>query len=367
MHGFGSWKLFPPIFLNGKLWSPEMATQMSPQTNESWEVAMRNFLNRWYSDAPTMEFYTSGTTGAPKRVELTKNAMRASAKHTLSFFNLEAGNRALLCLNPQYIGGAMMLVRAMEGGLHLDAVAPQNLSELFPLNKKYHFVAMAPLQAEKLTLVHGNTWPDAFQSILLGGTALSAAQMNMFSQLPSSKIWMGFGMTETASHIALQSIQNLNKGFAVLPGMETRINAAGCLEIRSSVTNNGWLTTNDLVELKGNFLHFLGRVDDQINSGGVKISPHFLEQKIREMALQNQITIPNFVISSIDDPSLGESVVLVSDQDFPLNCSEINEKLPAYHGIKQRYIVDELPKNEAGKIDRKELKLILKTCHPTTP
>lgn len=367
MHGFGSWKLFPPIFLNGRLISPEMATKATPSSDESWEVALFAFLNRWYSEAPTMEFFTSGTTGEPKRIELSKDVMRASARQTISFFQLEAGSRALLCIHPQYIGGAMMLVRAMEGGLHLDAVAPQNLSKLFPINQKYHFVAMAPLQAEKLTQQLGSTWTSSFQHILLGGTGLSESQQTMFAQLPAEKMWMGFGMTETSSHIALQSLSNLAKGFQLLPGIEARTNEEGCLQVRGAITENKWLSTNDLVELKSNLLTFLGRIDDQINSGGVKISPVQVEKMILANLEKRSIPSFEFAVSSVKDESLGEALVFVSQQKPPFNWKDVNVGLPTYHNLKKSYVVKNFPLNEQGKLNRKQLKIILESCHPTTP
>ncbi len=359
MHGFGSWKLFPPIFLNSRLLSPEVAAKATPSSDESWEVALYQFLNRWYSDVPTMEFFTSGTTGDPKNIVLSKDVMRASARQTLSFFKMEAGSRVLLCLNPQYIGGAMMLVRAMEGGLHLDAVAPQHLTELFPLNKSYHFVSMAPLQVEKLTQDLGETWTSSFQYILLGGAGLTESQHEMFTQLPANKFWMGFGMTETSSHIALQSIPNLAKGFELLPGIEARTNEEGCLQIRGTVTENKWFTTRDLVELKSKFIKFLGRFDDQINSGGVKISPVALEQSIQSILQKQGCSPQTIVISSIPDASLGEAVVLATTSKFPLELKQLNAELPKYHGIKKIYLIDRLPLTSQGKLDRKKLKLIL--------
>jgi len=356
MHGFGSWKLFPPIFLNGRLLSPEMATKAVPNTEESWEVALFDFIHRWYSDVPTMEFFTSGTTGLPKRIELSKDVMRASARQTLSFFNLEAGNKALLCLHPQYIGGAMMVVRAMEGGLHLDAVGPQNLSELFPLNKFYQFVAMAPLQAEKLTQKFGTTWTSSFQNILLGGAGLTESQEKVFQDFPADKLWMGFGMTETSSHLALQSVPNLSKGYRLLPGIEARTNMEGCLEIRGGITSNKWLNTNDLVELKSDHLKYLGRKDDLINSGGVKISPVAVEQKIKEILVKKGYESFDFVVTSLQHNSLGESLVLVIQKEIKIELSEINAGLPAYHGMKKIILIDDFPRNEHGKLDRKKLK-----------
>lgn len=359
MHGFGSWKLFPPIFLNGRLLSPEMATKATPQSNESWEVALFQFLNRWYSDDPFMEFFTSGTTGTPKRVELSKEVMRASARQTLSFFNLEAGNKSLLCLHPQYIGGAMMLVRAMEGGLHLDAVGPQNLSEMFPLSKNYHFVSMAPLQAEKLTKNLGAQWTSSFQHILLGGTGLTESQQQLFSHLPIEKMWMGFGMTETSSHFALQSLPHLSKGYELLPGLEARTLEDGCLEIRGAITGNKWHTTHDLVELKSNHVKFLGRKDDLINSGGVKISPVQLEQKIKEVLLKKGLNHFEFAVSSVADSTLGEALVLLSENPLEIELAELNAHLPAYHGVKKMILVKDFPRNEQGKLIRKELKKLI--------
>ncbi|MEY4853061.1 MAG: hypothetical protein RIS99_1456, partial [Bacteroidota bacterium] len=141
----------------------------------------------------------------------------------------------------------------------------------------------------------------------------------------------------------------------------------GCLQVRGSITENKWLSTNDLVELKSNLLTFLGRIDDQINSGGVKISPLQVEKMILANLEKRSIPPFEFAVSSVKDDSLGEALVFVSQQKLALKLKEVNVGLPAYNNLKKSYVVKNFPLNDQGKLNRKQLKVILESCLPTTP
>ena len=96
---------------------------------ESLSEESADFLKQWFDGDSFIELQTSGATGIPKKLRLSKHAMVASAKATGSFFGLGAQSTALLCLSQDYIAGKMMWVRALVLGWHLD-LAPDELKSL---------------------------------------------------------------------------------------------------------------------------------------------------------------------------------------------------------------------------------------------
>lgn len=354
-----NWKLFPPLFLNGTLQSPEQAQKWKGNIDSMFEQQLSHFLMNWYSDSETMDFFSSGTTGFPKKIQLSKDAMRASAKQTISYFQLEAGEKIVLGLSPQFIGGAMMIVRAMEGGLHLYAQAPDRITELLSQKNVFSFASLVPHQLFKL--VDQDPWATQtiFKRILLGGTALTPHQWEQLQSFPKNQLWMGYGMTETCSHIALRSLTDSVDSYALLPGIEVRNHVTGCLEVRGAITQNHWLLTSDLVQIKNNRLMFLGRADDVINSGGVKISPFVWENLARQIWHQKGIESFEFALTSSSDKQFGDALTLALVQPLNYSLDELNDGLPQYQKIKSIQIIDAWPNNAAGKLDRKALKKMI--------
>jgi non-ribosomal peptide synthetase component E (peptide arylation enzyme) len=74
-----------------------------------------------------------------------------------------------------------------------------------------------------------------------------------------------------------------------------------------------------------------------------------------------------FAVSSVKDDSLGEALVFVSQQKLALKLKDVNVGLPAYNNLKKSYVVKNFPLNDQGKLNRKQLKVILESCLPTTP
>ncbi len=92
---------------------------------EAFEQELGDFLFYWLDNQSHIRVKTSGATGNPKNLEVSKQAMVHSAVLTGEYFNLEPGQRALHCLPASFIAGKMMLVRAMILGLSLDVIPQQ--------------------------------------------------------------------------------------------------------------------------------------------------------------------------------------------------------------------------------------------------
>ena len=311
------------------------------------------FLKNWFSDSKFMKVQTSGSTGTPKILDVEKDKMLNSAKMTCDFLGLKEGNTALLCLPTEYISGKMMLVRAIERRMKLLIQTPS----LFPLEnitKEIDFCAMTPLQVQNsLDKIH------CIKKLIIGGASISESlKQQLIQKNPRTKIYETYGMSETLSHIALKSISpKREEYFRVLDGIKISQDQRGCLVINAPLLNDKILITNDLIKLKNKReFNFLGRIDNIINSGGIKISPENLEDWIKKF-------IPNeLVFIGIPDINLGEKLVLVLEGKEDLNLKSHILQLPfekKYLKPKEIIFIEKIPRTPNNKIDRLGLKNLL--------
>lgn len=304
-----------------------------------YEQAIGEFLLDWFDDKEYIEMTTSGTTGLPKLVRLEKQAMIQSALATGDFFGLEPGDKALLCLPTQFIAGKMMLVRSLILGLDLDVVSPS--TEPLALNKtQYDFVAMVPLQVQNSIDKLKNV-----KKLIIGGAKIDSTLEEKLVPL-KTEIYETYGMTETITHIAAKKVGE--KAFSILPNVKITKDDRDCLVIHVSSISEETIVTNDLVELiNDNQFVFLGRIDNVVNSGGVKLIPEQIEAK-----LINKIN-NRFFVTGVPDTVLGEKLILVIEgekQDFAPDFFDV---LGKYEKPKEIVFVPKFKENENGKLLRK--------------
>jgi O-succinylbenzoic acid--CoA ligase len=274
------------------------------------------FKEDWFAEDPIIKVQTSGSTGIPKSIFLSKEHMKSSALATLAYLNISSGSNALLCLPISKIGGIMMFVRAVVADLDLWVVSPSSSpwGKIKP-EKTFDFTAMVPLQIANSLKELGRAG-----KIIAGGGPLSSELIDQV-KATNSQLWHSYGMTETISHIALRQISpKLSPFFETLPGVQLAVNALDCLIIdapKIGVTN---LQTNDIVELisGGRFL-WKGRLDNVVLSGGLKFYPEDLEQKV---ALEQ-----NFILAGVANPILGEQLILIIESKTPLAESKLRQAL----------------------------------------
>lgn len=323
-----------------------------------WERELFLFLNEWFSDSTCILAQTSGSTGEPKAIELPKSVMRKSAERTIKYFGLQKTDRLLLSLPCRYIAGKMMVVRAIVGHMNLITVDPST-DFGFLSNEIFEFGALVPNQVVKiLEQPSGEQKLQNIRSLLIGGSAISVELEKQIESL-NSRIVSTYGMTETASHIAIRELSGPWKSnfYHCLRGISVSLQGNDCLQIHISEFNEP-LKTNDLAELKSDTsFRILGRTDSVIISGGAKYSPEAIEKK-----LENLIAEP-FAISSVRDVKLGEKIVLVLERGLN-QTADLEEKiasvLPAFERPKTILFVNKFPLTESGKIKRKELKNLIK-------
>ena len=307
---------------------------------EEFERSVGDFLLDWFDHREYIEMQTSGTTGAPKTITVSKQAMVNSALATGDFFDLSPGDKTLHCLPTKYVAGKMMFVRGFVLGLDMDFVAPSS----HPLDNndtKYDFAAMVPLQAQNsLTQLHN------VKKMIIGGVKINSQLEKELKKL-SVKAYETYGMTETITHIAAKEIGE--SAFTVLPNVTISYDDNNCLVIHAPRISDDVIVTNDLVELiNENQFIFLGRIDNVINSGGIKLIPEQIEEK-----LSGKIHGRFFVIGKPDEV-LGEKLVLVVEgesQDFE---DHVFEGLGKYEKPKGIVFVPKFIETGSGKIMRKE-------------
>lgn len=303
------------------------------------EQAIGEFLLDWFDGKDYIEMRTSGTTGLPKLVRLEKQAMIQSALATGDFFKLEPGNKALLCLPVRFIAGKMMLVRSIILGLELDITAPST-QPLVLNDKVYDFVAMVPLQVQNSIADLKNV-----KKLIIGGAKMDAALEEKVLPL-KTEVYETYGMTETITHIAAKKVGETV--FTILPNVKIAQDDRGCLVITVATISEEPIVTNDLVELiRENQFIFLGRIDNVINSGGVKLIPEQIEAKLISK-LTNR-----FFVTGVPDTALGEKLILVIEgekQEFAPDFFNVLEK---YEKPKEIVFVPKFKENENGKLLRK--------------
>ncbi|WP_292265182.1 AMP-binding protein [Butyricimonas sp.] len=313
------------------------------------------FLQEWYDDKDHVTGHTSGSTGTPKTIRLSKQDMLASAKITNTYFDIHSESRLLLCLSPSYIAGKMMIVRSILAGADLIVVPPSS-SPLKHLEQDIDFAAMVPMQVETcLTTPETAEKFSRIKQVIIGGAALSPVLEERLQQVPT-RCYSTYGMTETVSHVALRDINGVKKSpdYFALGDVHFETDERQCLIIHAPHLHQQTFTTNDIVNLVDTTrFEWLGRHDNVINSGGVKLFPEKIEAKIALLVKQRFFIMPE------EDTQLGQRTVLVIE-DVPWDKAgkkrlqeQLKQLLHPYEVPKKIYFREHFTETYSGKVIRK--------------
>ena len=363
-------------------------------------MSLNEFLEEWNNPSPYVHVQTSGSTGAPKPMLVEKRRMLASARITNDFLGLQPGDTALLCMSLDYIAGKMMVVRALERQLTLVFVEPSG----HPLATQRHngdwhqcaisdgtvcacpqcvalndqtslsFAAMVPLQVyNSLQVPSERERLKSIRHLIIGGGAIDDALAAELKTFPNA-VWSTYGMTETLSHIALRRLSgpDASDWYTPFPSVTVSLSDESTLIIDAPEVCAEPLTTNDIAVLSPpKFLRpcgskpaelerggvrgglntrfrILGRKDNIICSGGLKIQAEELERQLRP-----HLRVP-FIITKRPDPKFGEIVVLLTEGSVS-DAREICERiLPKFHQPHAYLHVSQIPLTETGKPSRHE-------------
>lgn len=322
--------------------------ELLQNSNENWIQNIYAFLVEWYNENDFIELKTSGSTGVPKNILMKKSAMIFSATQTLSYFNFDKGSKFLLCLPAEFIGGKMMILRALIGEMNLYAVEPKLNVEIS--NESFHFSAMIPLQVENY-LKNENSSID---KIIIGGASISNQLEKKIQNQTKTHFWATYGMTETVSHIALRKINGDERNSSFIPMKNILIgkDERQCLTIYNKNYSDDVIITNDIAEFDSeNHFTILGRWDNIINSGGLKIIPEELENEIN-LFIENRS-----MIIGLSDDHLGQKVVLLIEGEEldPITLNLLKNNLKDKLGKKcpkEIYFMPKFVETDNGKLNR---------------
>ena len=350
------------FILNGReIEVQHVLDDMLPQSKLSpFEIHSLRVIREWLTGKKQFVIKTSGSTGKPKNIVIFRDQIKRSARRTIDELTLKKGDTILACLPTENIAGFMMLVRAMEGKLNLIIERPsanplKNIAE----TKSIDFVALTPHQLD--TILKNN--PDRLNNIkkaLIGGAGLSY-ELDRELQVLKTAIFHSYAMTETITHVAMRRVNGKNRSpfFHALEGISFSIDDRSCLEINDEFLGISNLVTNDIVELKTRHtFEWKGRIDNVINSGGIKIQLEEIEDKLKAIFSKSGIE-NSYCIVSMPDEMLGEKPVLLVEKDVKSFSNDaiidlLKSALPKHHSPKKMMIVDHLFMTKNGKIDRKK-------------
>ena len=322
-------------------------------------------VRAWLAGAGTFPLRSSGSTGTPKEIELTRAQLLASATRSVAALGLTAGDPTLVCLSVGTAGGLLGVVRALAFDLPLTIIDPVADPLAATGGAAFATVSLVPLQL-RAVLAHGaagGVWLNLMKAVLIGGAAVPP-DLEAAVQAVAAPVYHTYGMTETASHVALRRLNGPTRAayFTALPGVEIRVNAAGALEISADVTGHQWLPTTDRAELLDSArFRWLGRLDDIINSGGVKVDAAKV-QRVLEEALAARGLPHEVVVVGVPDARLGERVEawlggppLTAAVRRALRAA-LTSALGRYEVPKALRVRAALPRLPGGKVDRRALR-----------
>ncbi len=334
-------------------------------------MVLAEFMKEWNAPVEELLVHTSGSTGIPKPMWVSKKRMEASARITCGFLGLKPGDSALLCLPLDYIAGKMMVVRSIVGGLNLVDVTPDGHPMLRFLEKLRQesetvargadsdctitLAAMVPMQVyNSLQVPEERETLCRIRHLIIGGGAIDRQLADRLEDFPHA-VWSTYGMTETLSHIALRRMngETADEWYTPFDSVKVSLSGEGCLVIRAPQVCPETLVTNDMAEMAPDNRRFriIGRKDNVVCSGGVKIQMEQVEELLRP-----HLSFP-YIVTKRPDRKFGEVVVLLAAvtsggmADAKTICQAV---LPSYWQPRVYLPVSHVPFTETGKPNRAE-------------
>jgi O-succinylbenzoic acid--CoA ligase len=301
--------------------------------------------------------YTSGTTSAPKPVELSFDNWLANALGSAAALGLDPGERWLCVMPLAHVGGLSILLRStvyattvvQHGRFDTGAV----LTALMDPDQRVTLVSLVPTMLTRL-LDAGLERPPALRWALLGGGPIPTALLER-AAAAGVPVAPTYGMTEACSQIATFGVP--------LPGVELSFGGDGEVLVRGPVVSagalsgDGWLHSGDLGELdSAGRLRIIGRRSDTIVSGGENVAPAEVEATLLEHP-----AVADVGVYAREDPEWGEAVVakVVLRAGSGATSDELRsftaQRLARFKVPKQIEFIDALPRTVSGKLLRREL------------
>lgn len=344
------------LILNGKHYDHESLIDhcrdyLSGKHPGQWKLELYEFILSWLSDADSFSMRTSGSTGTPRKITFSRENMIASAERTITYFNLKPGHSILLALPVRYVAGKMVVVRAMVGGLDLVTVKPSSDPVRDSNIEQIDFSSFVPYQIE--TMINSGSDLNRFGKVLIGGARISEKTKKMLNRY-TTEFFESYGMTETLSHVAIRKLSPVSEPFfKCLPGISVSRGTRGRIVLHGDTLPVSPLETEDIGIISSDKeFQLSGRIDDVINTGGVKVLPESVEMK-----LEGTLNDRAFIISKEKDDTFGEIVILViegpilEDNDLE-RLKNFLQNLDFSERPKKIVFIPQIPRTLAGKLIR---------------
>jgi acyl-CoA synthetase (AMP-forming)/AMP-acid ligase II len=341
--------------------------------------------------AVAIEMLTSGTTGAPKRIPLTRAQLEASLASALQHNDRVArtkpplsGTVGLVTLPIVHIGGLWSLLQSLVAARPIAMLDRFTVPGWHAVVKQYRpAVAGLPPAAMRSVLDSDIPGEDlaSIRAINAGTAAVDPALVDAFFERYGIPILVVYGATEFSGAVAGWTVKDFHarwvdkKGSVgrAFPGVQLQIvgedgavlgvNESGRLQVATLQAGGAghWITTSDLAHLDADgFLYIDGRADDVIVRGGFKVSP---ETVVR--ALRAHPAVADAAVAPVPDQRLGQIPVAAVElrpgaaTDGDALREHCRAALTPYEVPARVFIVDELPRGAALKVDRRRLLTML--------
>ncbi len=339
------------ITINGIDYSKQMLLKKEDKSIENGEkYSFWDFIKVWLNDEDSIEVKTSGSTGTPKIIRIKKEQMQASALATGRFFDLKPQDKALLCLPCDYIAGKMMVVRTFVLGLDLHFVEPSS-NPLASVSSDFQFAAMIPLQVLN-SIENAFEQFNRIEKVIIGGGVVDNSLLKKIQNV-KNQCFATYGMTETVTHVAIKKLNGRVKTdtYEALQGVTFSKDERQCLVIDAPYLAENQIITNDVIDLKSSTsFEWIGRFDNVINTGGIKVYPEKIEEKISTF-----LESP-FFIAATPDEKLGSCVTLWIESkdkiDVDILQKQFKTGLSKFEIPKKIMVCSQFERTETGKIQR---------------
>jgi O-succinylbenzoic acid--CoA ligase len=346
------------LALHGCLLAGVAAVPIDPRLSGAERAARSLTGPAELGDDVATVMHTSGTTAAPKPVELTYGNWLANARGSAVALGLDPGERWLCTMPFSHVGGLSILIRSVIYAttvvVHDRFQTEAVLEELMDPARRVTIVSLVPTMLARL-LDTGLSSPPALRWALLGGGPIAPA---LLARAAGAGVPVAptYGMTEACSQIA-------TFGFP-LPGVELRLDGEqreilvrGPVVAPGALAPDGWLHTGDLGSLDAaGRLVIDGRKADTIVSGGENVAP----AEVEAVLLAHPAVADAGVFGEVD-PEWGEAVhaLVVARDGMPVDAGELRaycaERLASFKVPKSVTLVAELPRTPSGKLLRRQL------------
>lgn len=287
-------------------------------------------------------FYTSGSTGEPREIIADKSAVAYSCQETNKSTGMEPGSCMLIALPMRYVAAKMQVLRAWESAFQLWIIEPC-ADPLTEFGGEVDITSLVPYQLQN-SLDSGSI--TFAKKVLVGGSRVNQTLDKEIKKY-NTLVWETYGMTETYSNIALRKISPGSK-FKPVGDTVITTNAEGCLVVSSQMRKISNLETRDLVLVNadGSFT-VKGRIDNIINSGGIKVNPMEIEQLLAPQLLDKR-----YFVSAVPSQDYGEVVALfIEGDDLKLDLSMLKKAEKPKH----LFFIKQFKQLKTGKIDKKRV------------